>query len=74
MKKIQVGKFEICIGSHTEDMGYFEHDVYGDELGGGLWFEGKKLVDYDGVYSLPDEVIEGLEKLGYDASYAKGGE
>lgn len=36
--------------------GFFEHVRLGDECGGGLWFENKELVDYDGVYSLPAEV------------------
>ena len=32
----------------------------------GLWFDGKDLVDYDGVFALPDEVIEMLEDAGYN--------
>lgn len=44
--------------------GYFEHNEYGDYVGGGLWFERDgdvlELVDYDGVVALPDEVKEGL--------------
>lgn len=42
-----------------------------DEFGGGLWFEGKELQGYDGVFELPSEVIIKLEELGYDCSYAK---
>jgi len=45
--------------------GYFEHLELGDACGGGLWFKGKELVDYDGVYSLPKEVAEKLRELGY---------
>ena len=66
--RVKVGKFEVCIDGTT---GWFEHYIYGEELGGGLWFEGKELVDYDGVYSLPDEVIKAIEMLGYDASNMK---
>ncbi len=37
--------------------GCFEHDTFGDNCGGGLWFN-KDLVleDYDGVFELPSEV------------------
>jgi hypothetical protein len=50
----------------------FEHAELGDEGGsGGLWFDGVVLVDYDGVYSLPPEVISLCEKLGFIMDYAK---
>ena len=46
--------------------GYFEHNEYGDELGGGLWFDlAGELVDYDGVYELPKEVGLALCNAGY---------
>ena len=45
--------------------GWFEHEEHGDEYGGGLWFEGKNLIDYDGTVELPKEVIEALRKLGF---------
>lgn len=35
---------------------------------GGLWFlldEGKWLVDYDGCYELPEEVVIAIKDLGY---------
>lgn len=32
---------------------------------GGLWFEDKTLVDYDGCYELPEEVQLALNELGY---------
>ena len=31
----------------------------------GLEFDGKDLVDYDGVFELPDEVAEMLKEAGY---------
>lgn len=37
-------------------------DWYGE---GGLWFKGKYLVDYDGVFSLPKCVESKLIELGY---------
>lgn len=33
---------------------------------GGLWFEDKTLVDYDGCYDLPEEVQLALKELGYE--------
>ena len=62
--RTQQDKFEVVINP-WDDFGYFEHEDYGDEWGGGLWFEGKNLIDYDGVYELPAEVIAGIRELGY---------
>lgn len=31
----------------------------------GLWFEGKELVDYDGVFELPTEAVKLIRKSGY---------
>lgn len=46
--------------------GYFEHLIYGDARGGGLWFDSEdKLVDYDGVFFLPEQVINALLGFGY---------
>lgn len=50
---------------------YFEHNELGDECGGGLWFEGRELIDYDGVYALPREVVSMLKDLGFDVSYVE---
>ena len=36
---------------------------------GGLWFKEGKLYDYDGVYSLPKEIVKQLNKWGLDTSY-----
>jgi hypothetical protein len=70
-KKTQVGKWSIDIDSERQ-YGFFEHDDYGE--GGGLWFVDNMLVDYDGVYELPDNVIKGIEDLGFNADYAKDDE
>lgn len=34
----------------------------------GLWFDGRKLVDYDGVFYLPKEVMTLLNKEGYNTT------
>jgi hypothetical protein len=53
--------------------GWFE--VYDEESGGedyyaegGLSFDGNKLYDYDGVFSLDDEVLKCLKEWGADVS------
>lgn len=63
-KVTRVGKFEVMVDS-TAQYGYFEHEDYGDECGGGLWFEDGSLVDYDGVACLPLDVATALEQLGF---------
>ena len=65
-KKVHVEPFTVEV-STKKGRGYFEHDEYGDEAGGGLWFDttGAKLelTDYDGVFCLPGRVIEALEQM-----------
>lgn len=51
---LERGSFE-WVGGTNED----------DEIAGGLWFEDDRLIDYDGVFELPKEVIEGLTLLGF---------
>lgn len=55
---------------HTSDMDEVCcAEVYSDDQSEyadiGLSFDGKALSDYDGVFSLPKEVIECLRGLGY---------
>jgi hypothetical protein len=66
-------KLEVTVGIKSDRYGWFE--VYDIETGGqeyyaegGLWFDNKELVDYDGVYELPDAVLNELSKMGYDVS------
>jgi hypothetical protein len=68
-------ELDVTIGVDDE-AGWFE--LYDTETGGdnwyaegGLWFEGKELTDYDGVFALPVCVINKLKELGYDMSYAE---
>ena len=51
-----------------EGYGYFEHNKLGDEKAGGLWFDGLRLSDYDGVFSLPQQVHTALVNAGFDLS------
>lgn len=64
----QFGKYEVTLWEPYR--GYFEHNEYGEDAAGGLWFErtdrGIELVDYDGVYELPKAVATGLVSLGFN--------
>ena len=56
-----------------EQYGWFEiSDVetggYGWYASGGIWVKGNKVVDYDGVFSLSDFIIDKLKEWGYDVS------
>lgn len=53
-------KWRVFVSPST-NYGYFEHEVMGE--GGSLSFEGNMLVDYDGVYELPKNVIKALRLL-----------
>ena len=66
--KIVVGDYMVEIDS-VKQYGYFENQARGGE--GGLWFNGKELVDYDGVYELPQSVIVAIYQLGFNAEYAE---
>ena len=53
-----------CVGvDKAAQYGYWEHKD-GSE-GGGLWFEGDSLIDYDGDYMLPLPVINALRLAGF---------
>jgi hypothetical protein len=58
------GKFTIRISPST-NYGYFEHTIMGEDCGGGLWFDGNELTDYDGVFELPKTVAQVLVQAGY---------
>lgn len=60
--RMTIGKIETVVFPN-ENRGYFEHETHGEM--GGLWFDGKELSDYDGVYSLPKQVIDALRQMGY---------
>ena len=64
-ESLEKGNWEVKI-SPTTQYGYFENVKTGS--GGGLWFEGRELIDYDGVFELPKDVIDILGGAGYDLS------
>lgn len=61
---LSTDNYEIQI-DQAAGYGYFENNKLGDNDAGGLWFESGILVDYDGVYELPEEVETALKKAGY---------
>jgi hypothetical protein len=68
---IHTARFEVGIHDESAGMphrhGWFEHNEYGDEFGGGLWFKDDVLVDYDGIGGyLPAEILDVLEGQGFN--------
>ena len=71
-------KLQVTVGIHEGgETGWFE--LYDDETGGEEWyaegsltFDGKKLVDYDGVFGLLQCICDCLRTHGFDPSYAEG--
>jgi hypothetical protein len=55
--------FTVHIYDEEPVRGYFEHNEKGDNCAGELLFEGKDLIDYDGVFELPMEVIIALRDM-----------
>jgi hypothetical protein len=53
----ETGWFEFYDTSTGGDLWYAE---------GMLWFERDKLVDYDGVFELPIQIVNKLKEIGYD--------
>ena len=71
MKILHTKRFEVGIHDLSAGMphqhGWFEHNDYGDEYGGGLWFKDNVLVDYDGIGGyLPAEILDALEANGFN--------
>jgi hypothetical protein len=67
-------ELEITVGVDTDsEYGFFElfdTDSQGERFygEGGLWFDGKKLTDYDGVFELSNHVVNKLKEWGFDTS------
>ena len=68
-------KIEVTVGIKNEERGWFE--VYDEKTGGeniycegGLWFEEYEgvtyLRDYDGVFELPEYIMDKLVEWGYN--------
>ena len=64
MKSIATN-FTVEIFDEKPLRGYFEHNELGDNCAGELLFEGKDLIDYDGVFELPKEVIQILRDMDF---------
>jgi hypothetical protein len=58
---------------HADGSGFAEWDISELELTEeiGLRFEGNELTDYDGVFSLPSQLVKYLSDQGFDMSWAE---
>ena len=63
-------EIDVTVGINDEDSGWFE--LYDIETGGEEWyaeggieFDGMDIVGYDGVFELPDFIVNKLVELGY---------
>lgn len=67
MKTINTKRFEVGIHDDRK-RGWFEHHEYGDEYGGGIWFDDDGvLYDYDGIGGyLPAEILDALQAEGFN--------
>ena len=66
-----VQEYEVFV---ENEIGGFEISLKDDEESyeeGRLWFDGKTLVDYDGVYCLDEAIIDCLERNGFDVQDMK---
>ena len=63
--KVTTDNFIVEIFDETPLRGYFEHNELGDNCAGELLFDGLSLIDYDGVFELPTDVIWAVRKLGF---------
>ena len=63
--KSSTTNFTVEIFDEKPLRGYFEHNELGDNCAGELLFDGHDLVDYDGVFELPKEVIQMLRDMDF---------
>ena len=63
--KVTTDNFTVEIFDETPLRGYFEHNELGDNCAGELLFDGLRLIDYDGVFELPKEVIQALRGMSF---------
>lgn len=64
-------ELNITINIFDAERGSFElydEETEGEEwyAEGGLWFNGKDLIDYDGVFALPKVIEDKLTEMGYN--------
>jgi hypothetical protein len=55
-----LGWFEVCGATECNEEEHAE---------GGIWFDGKEITDYDGVFEMPQPIIDWLENKAFDVDY-----
>jgi len=68
MKPTYTIYFPVVTSNHERI--YFESDEEGEDDSGTMWFVDKVLVDYDGCFELPKEMIPRMTLEGYNMEYA----
>ena len=69
-------KLHVTVGIKDDTYGWFEFydtETGGDEwyAEGGLWLKNGELSDYDGVFCLPNFILDKLAELGINVDYMK---
>ena len=59
-QEAQAGNWKVYVSPST-NYGYFENQITGTQ--GGIWFKGIMVVEYDGVFELPKNVVKALRSL-----------
>jgi hypothetical protein len=59
-QEAQAGNWKVFVSPST-NYGYFENQV--TETSGGIWFKGRMVTEYDGVFELPANVVKALRTL-----------
>ncbi len=65
--------YTVCVENGKGWFEMYDEESSGEDFyaSGGLWFTNNRLVDYDGVFSLPDEILDKLEEHGYSLDDVK---
>ena len=62
-------EFNVIVSvNEDKEKGYWEISGGEHYASGELLFEGRKLTDYDGIFNLPDYIVEKLNERGFDTS------
>lgn len=60
--------FTVCVENGRGWFELYDEETSGEDFyaEGCLIFSGKELIDYDGIFDLPSEILDKLEERGYN--------